>query len=160
MATKTVFITSGTSFTVPSDFSSIVSIECIGGGGGSFYGTGSGGSGGGAYSKTTAITGLTANTAYTVQVGAGGTGGTTATSGGDTWFSNTGVAPTTASQGVLAKGGVAATTTTGDVRGTYVPATASDGICRTVMGILLPAIAVGPNATRVGALGVNQNLVS
>jgi hypothetical protein len=53
-----------------------------------------------------------------------------------------------------------ATTTTGDVRGTYVPATASDGINRTVMGILLPAIAVGPNATRTGALGVNQNLVS
>ena len=53
-----------------------------------------------------------------------------------------------------------ATTTTGDVRGTYVPATASDGINRTVAGILLPAIAVGPNATRVGALGVNQNLVS
>jgi hypothetical protein len=49
-----------------------------------------------------------------------------------------------------------ATTTTGDVRGTYVPATASDGIVRTVMGILLPAIAVGPNATRVGALGVTQ----
>jgi hypothetical protein len=53
-----------------------------------------------------------------------------------------------------------ATTTTGDVRGTYVPATASNGIVRTTMGILLPAIAVGPNATRVGALGVNQNLVS
>jgi hypothetical protein len=53
-----------------------------------------------------------------------------------------------------------ATTTTGDVRGTYVPATASNGIVRTVMGILLPAIAVGPNATRVGAVGVNQNLVS
>jgi hypothetical protein len=53
-----------------------------------------------------------------------------------------------------------ATTTTGDVRGTYVPATASDGIVRTVMGILLPGIAVGPNATRVGAIGVNQNLVS
>jgi hypothetical protein len=49
-----------------------------------------------------------------------------------------------------------ATTSTGDVRGTYVPATASDGIVRTVMGILLPAIAVGPNATRVGALGVTQ----
>jgi hypothetical protein len=49
-----------------------------------------------------------------------------------------------------------ATTTTGDVRGTYTPATASDGIVRTVMGILLPAIAVGPNATRVGALGVTQ----
>ena len=49
-----------------------------------------------------------------------------------------------------------ATTTTGDVRGTYAPATAADGICRTVMGILLPAIAVGPNSTRVGALGVTQ----
>jgi hypothetical protein len=49
-----------------------------------------------------------------------------------------------------------ATTTTGDVRGTYVPATASDGIVRTVAGILLPAIAVGPNSTRVGALGVTQ----
>lgn len=49
-----------------------------------------------------------------------------------------------------------ATTTTGDVRGTYVPGTASDGINRTVMGILLPGIAVGPNATRTGALGVTQ----
>ena len=49
-----------------------------------------------------------------------------------------------------------ATNATGDVRGTYTPATASDGIVRTVMGILLPAIAVGPNATRVGALGVTQ----
>lgn len=49
-----------------------------------------------------------------------------------------------------------ATTTTGDVRGTYTPATASDGTVRTVMGILLPAIAVGPNATRTGALGVTQ----
>jgi len=49
-----------------------------------------------------------------------------------------------------------ATATTGDVRGTYTPATASDGIVRTVMGILLPAIAVGPNATRTGAIGVTQ----
>ena len=49
-----------------------------------------------------------------------------------------------------------ANTTSGDVRGTYVPGTASDGINRTVMGILLPGIAVGPNATRVGALGVTQ----
>ena len=49
-----------------------------------------------------------------------------------------------------------ATTTTGDVRGTYAPATASDGIVRTVMTIALPGIAVGPNATRVGALGVTQ----
>ena len=49
-----------------------------------------------------------------------------------------------------------ATTTTGDVRGTYTPSSAADGIKRLVMEIALPAIAVGPNATRVGALGVTQ----
>lgn len=53
-----------------------------------------------------------------------------------------------------------ATTTSGDVRGTYVPSSAPDGARRLVMGILLPALAVGPNATRAGALGVNQNLVA
>jgi hypothetical protein len=53
-----------------------------------------------------------------------------------------------------------ATTTTGDVRGTFDPSSAADGIKRLVVGIMLPAIAVGPNATRIGALGVNQNLVS
>ena len=55
---------------------------------------------------------------------------------------------------------VTATTGTGDVRGTYAPATTSNGIIRTVMAVTLPGIAVGPNATRTGALGVNQNLVS
>lgn len=53
-----------------------------------------------------------------------------------------------------------ATTTTGDVRGTYVPATSTDGIKRLVAGILIPGIGSGPNATRLGALGVNQNLVT
>ena len=53
-----------------------------------------------------------------------------------------------------------ATTTTGDVRGTFDTSSAADGIKRLVVGIMLPGIAVGPNATRVGALGVNQNLVS
>jgi len=51
---------------------------------------------------------------------------------------------------------VTATTTTGDVRGTYVPSTATNGIKRLVIVIALPAIAVGPNATRTGALGVTQ----
>jgi hypothetical protein len=50
----------------------------------------------------------------------------------------------------------AATTTTGDVRGTFVPASATDGIKRLVLSIALPAIAVGPNATRTGAFGVTQ----
>jgi len=49
-----------------------------------------------------------------------------------------------------------ATTTTGDIRGTYLPSSACDGIKRLVMGIALPAIAAGPNATRIGALGVTQ----
>ena len=49
-----------------------------------------------------------------------------------------------------------ATTTTGDVRGTYLPSSAADGVKRLVMGIALPAIAAGPNATRIGALGVTQ----
>lgn len=49
-----------------------------------------------------------------------------------------------------------ATTTTGDVRGTYLPSSASDGAKRLVMGILLPGLAVGPNAQRRGAFGVDQ----
>jgi hypothetical protein len=49
-----------------------------------------------------------------------------------------------------------ATTTTGDVRGTYTPASATDGIKRLVMSIAVPGIACGPNATRLGALGVTQ----
>jgi hypothetical protein len=49
-----------------------------------------------------------------------------------------------------------ATSITGDVRGTFAPTTASDGIKRLVMTIAVPAIAVGPNATRTGALGVTQ----
>jgi hypothetical protein len=49
-----------------------------------------------------------------------------------------------------------ATTTTGDVRGTFTPNGAADGIKRLVMTIALPAIAVGPNATRTGAFGVTQ----
>ena len=49
-----------------------------------------------------------------------------------------------------------ATTTTGDVRGTFSPSSAPDGIKRLILGIMLPAIAVGPNATRTGALGVTQ----
>jgi len=49
-----------------------------------------------------------------------------------------------------------ATTSTGDVRGTFTPTSASDGQKRLVMTIAVPGIAVGPNATRVGALGVTQ----
>lgn len=50
-----------------------------------------------------------------------------------------------------------ATTSTTDVRGCYTPSGACDGSKRLVMTIALPAIAVGPNATRIGAVGVDQS---
>ena len=49
-----------------------------------------------------------------------------------------------------------ATVSTGDVRGLYTPSSAANGSRRLVMTIALPAIAVGPQATRVGAYGVTQ----
>jgi hypothetical protein len=49
-----------------------------------------------------------------------------------------------------------ATTSTGDVRGTFTPASATNGLRRLVMSIALPAIATGPYATRTGAYGVTQ----
>lgn len=49
-----------------------------------------------------------------------------------------------------------ATALTGDVRGTVALASASNGTNRLVMQISLPALAVGPNATRIGALGVDN----
>ena len=49
-----------------------------------------------------------------------------------------------------------ATTTTGDVRGTVVPSSSTNGQNRLIVTIACNAIMVGPNATRVGALGVTQ----
>jgi len=42
------------------------------------------------------------------------------------------------------------------VRGTLTPSSAPDGVKRLVVGVFVPGIAVGPNATRLGALGVTQ----
>jgi len=53
-----------------------------------------------------------------------------------------------------------ATATTGDVRGTYTASGALDGVKRIVMCIAIPAIGAGPNANRIGAFGVDQNLAS
>ena len=49
-----------------------------------------------------------------------------------------------------------ATASTTDVRGCYTPSSASNGTRRLVVTIATPAIAAGPNATRVGAFGVTQ----
>lgn len=49
-----------------------------------------------------------------------------------------------------------ATASTTDVRGCYTPSSAANGTRRLVMTIAVPAIGCGPNATRVGAYGVDQ----
>jgi hypothetical protein len=49
-----------------------------------------------------------------------------------------------------------ATVSTTDVRGCYTPSSAANGTKRLIMAICLPAIACGPNATRIGAAGVPQ----
>lgn len=51
-----------------------------------------------------------------------------------------------------------ATTTTGDVRGTLVPSSATDGAKRLIVAIGLSSAAAGINATRASAYGVDQNL--
>lgn len=57
----------------------------------------------------------------------------------------------------LAGDATPATAATGDVRGTIAQAgNAADGTRRLVVGILLPGGAVGPDATRAGALGITQ----
>jgi hypothetical protein len=119
---KTVFITSGSTYTIPSDFSFLNSVEAIGGGGGGFTNsTRSGGSGGGAYSASDQVTGLTANGTVYINVGSGGTGGASAIAGGDTWFNAaSNAAPTLTTQGVLAKGGSAANSRIGANGGSSV----------------------------------------
>lgn len=83
---KVVFITSGTTWTVPADWSDTNSIECIGGGAGGGTNAGSdygAGGGGGAYSKKNNLTGLNPGNTVSIQIGSGGTANT---AGGDTWF--------------------------------------------------------------------------
>lgn len=49
-----------------------------------------------------------------------------------------------------------ATAATTDVRGCYTPSSASNGVRRLVMCVAMRAIAAGPQATRLGAVGVTQ----
>jgi hypothetical protein len=51
---------------------------------------------------------------------------------------------------------VTATSSTGDVRGTYKPSSATNGQKRLVCAIAVPAIGSGPNSTATGVLGVTQ----
>src|ERR1700756_611559 len=87
-AQKQVILTSGTTWTVPSDWSGGNTIECIGGGGagetGSPSPTSGGGGGGGAYSKAVNVT-LTPGATVTIAIGTGGTGGEPGGPGSDSY---------------------------------------------------------------------------
>jgi alpha-tubulin suppressor-like RCC1 family protein len=136
LVTKTVFLTTTGqySYTIPNDFISLVSVEAIGGGGGSYIsGTSAGGAGGGAYSKSTTMTGLTPNGTAYYNVGVGGTSGAPSnTNGGDSWFNvAANSAPSISSSGangVLAKGGTkGGTQTAGTAGGSGSGGAASSG---------------------------------
>lgn len=101
------FITSGSTWTVPKDWSSTNTIEAIGAGGNGGGGAGAGG-GGGAYAAI-ANQALTPSSSISVQIGVGG-GGPGST--GDTYLKNN--SGTTV---LLARGGATPSTTTGGAGG-------------------------------------------
>jgi hypothetical protein len=111
---KVIVLTSGTSFTVPSDWnSSNNTVEVIGAGG---SGSASSlwnrcGAGGGAYSAATNIA-LTPGASISYQIGVGGAGVANYTfgkTGGDTWFNGSSIS----SASVSAQGGTGGTTAPG-----------------------------------------------
>lgn len=107
-----IFLTNGTTWTVPSDWnSSNNTIEVIGGGGGGSGGSspsvdeGAGGGGGGAYSKVSNVS-LPSGATVSYQIGFGGSGGnvgSVGSTGGDSYFNGSG--STCSAQSVCAKGG-------------------------------------------------------
>jgi Salmonella virulence plasmid 65kDa B protein/Insecticide toxin TcdB middle/N-terminal region/FG-GAP-like repeat len=104
-----VYLTSGTTWTVPSNWnSSNNTIEVIGGGGGGsaavLNASAGAGGGGGGYSKIANLA-LTPGGSVTYQVG---TAGGVASAGGDTWFNGASLAA--ASVGAKGGGGASATT--------------------------------------------------
>ena len=113
---KTVILTSGSSWTVPNDWTDTGStIIAIGGGGGgarAAFGGGAGGGGGSlsAISGSDLTGGLTPGATAYYSIGAGGGGATanntSGATGGDTWFNkNSASVPSATTGGVLAKGG-------------------------------------------------------
>lgn len=105
---KTVILanTAQTSYTLPSDFLYFNYVDAIGAGGsGGVAVTTSAafGGGGGAFSRSTTISGVAASDTVFISVGLGGR-----RTGGDSWINTVAnAAPSSATTGVLAKGGVA-----------------------------------------------------
>jgi uncharacterized repeat protein (TIGR01451 family) len=107
-----IYLTSGSSWTVPSNWNaSHNTVEVIAAGGGAYDGAnggGGGGGGGGAYAKISNLY-LNPGASVSYSVGAAGTSGSSPTAGGDTFFNGT----TIFAASVAAKGGQAASTVTG-----------------------------------------------
>ena len=118
MATKVIFLTSGSTWTVPDDWSpSNNKIEAIGGGGGSgsAWPVGGSGGGGGAYTK---ITNFSVAPGVVVNINVGAGAATPTANGGDTWLNTLAAsAPTSSTTGLLAKGGSFSSTSTGGAGG-------------------------------------------
>ena len=114
MATKVIILTSGSTWTVPSDFSpSNNTIEAIGGGGGSgsSWSAGGAGGGGGAYTK---LSNFAVYPGQVVNINIGTGAATPTANGGDTWLNTlTASAPSSSTNGLLAKGGSFSSNTTG-----------------------------------------------
>jgi hypothetical protein len=91
---QTIYLTSGSSWTVPSNWNNTANkIEVIGGGGGGYGGGGGGnggGGGGGAYSSIVNLT-LTPGSSVAYNVGSGSSGTGRGLAGGDTWFNGAGL---------------------------------------------------------------------
>lgn len=119
MPTITVFLTSGTDWVVPAEWTTGNSIECIGGGSGSAQGTSGiddryhAAGAGGAYSKVNDVV-LTPSDTVKFSVGQGSpttNPGVSSLPGGDTWIADNDTASTINSPGVIcgAKGASGAT---------------------------------------------------
>lgn len=102
MTSKVIIITAGTAVTLPADWNpSANTIEVWAGGySGTHSSAADGGGPGGGYALISNFG--SPSTSYTINIGAGGSASVSLQSGGSTWLSNTGSAPTSTSQGVLA----------------------------------------------------------
>ena len=129
-ARKTIFLTAGSTWTVPADWTSTNNkIEALGGGGGGSRSNSggtleAGGAGGAAYAALFNIA-LTPGAVLNAQIGTGGAGANagnsyTNTDGTDSWLRIDGGsgAPTTIAEGILAKAGLKGLTGGGGAGGT------------------------------------------
>lgn len=149
MATVCVLIVSGATFTIPSDFGSLVSIEGIGGGGNGFASitiVDRASGGGGGYAIQPILAGIAPGNVYNIHIGVGGgTKGTTGAPGtNDTWFNS-------ATATLFAQGSSNATSGTGGGRGT-------NGACFPTTGAFSGGVgvsAITTSASGGGAAGKN-----